>query len=1266
MTESLPLSLSQLEVWRDQCAWPGSAHLNLGGTAFFEGSLDLERLRAALAQLVVENAALRLVLRADGTQQLLPEFEPELQLIDFSDQPDPRDAMRQWWQDWMRQPFAVTDAPPWRFALLRASATLHGGTIQFHHLIMDGWGTTQVMRRWSEIYNRPDAQPAAPPDLSYLRFVEESHAYRASDAFVRDAAWWRAQLPSLPPPMLPRRRSVTRTHGLAAAHLVVETIARADYDALSRHAGSLHITPFNFFLAAIALYFARVGSHEQVLIGVPSLNRGGRRYRDTMGMFVGVLGVGVRVDPAMTAAELVAATGATMRGALRHARYPLSELARELEVVRAGREGLFDVLLSFERQDYQVAFGDAELVDSRQLFSGTARYPLGITVCEFHARQDLELVLEASDACFSQDEAAQLAARIWRIVQALAAQPQARVDAIPLLSDQERTRIIDARHASVICHPQPGTYIAAFEAQVARQPDATCLVWDGGQMDYRSVDARANRLAHRLVALHAGRDRIVAIAMPRSPELVVAMLAVAKAGAAYLPLDPDAPVARLATVLQDSGALALLVQQADWDRLAPLHAQTLVGGWSQDVAQADTSKAPATPASGDLAYVLFTSGSTGRPKGVMIEHAALSRRLAWLTRSWAVTSADRSAMATQATFDPSLIEWCLPLVNGASIALAPPGRLLPRSLREFAQRHVVTIMAFVPSTLAGFLDATAGAPGLALRVACSGGEVLAPELARRYLAGTRARLFNVYGPTEACIFATAWECSAGHAADVLPVGLPVDDTRIYVLDRQLQVVPDGVVGEVFIGGRALARGYLNRAELTANAFVDDPFQPGERIYRTGDSGWLDVQGCLYFLGRLDRQVKLRGYRIELGEIEAALLAIEGVTQAAADKVEQNGQPALHAWVASSGPDDHDRLQRALRVRLPDYMVPSAIMVLPQLPTTGSGKVDYAALPPVVPRLPRSAGRGPANQREADLLALWETELERSGLSVQDNFFDAGGDSLAAIAILAGAERLLQRRIPLYLLTENPTVERLAAALEQQVVQPGILVPMSAGLTGKTLYLAASGHGDLLRFQTLARALDGICDLVMLQPPVDTPFKRIKELAAMYAQAVQEHADGQALVAGFSIGGIAALETVRALEQRGSPVKGLILIDTVYPRMLWGGSFYWRLFSALVRLFRLQELSINGRRLGAMVKDAGLVGQVMAMGGYRVAPILAQTTLIKTSGLLGWERPLFGSWKKLMGESLQQRRVAGLHGSIFAAGQVGDLVVVLADVWRQLR
>ena len=1262
---TLPLSLSQREVWRDQCAWPGSAHLMIGGGGFLYGPFDIARCKLAVAMLAAENDALRLAPLQNGSQSMLAHFDPAVEVVAISAEADPRQSMEAWWQDGVSRPFLFDGTPPWRFAVLRAHDRMHGLVMQFHHVVMDGWGASLVMRRWSEIYTLLESgEGPVPSDVpSYRQFIDESNQYAGSDAFERDQAYWRAQIPGLPPTAIERRVGDARQHGLALAHMEVRPIARVDYDFLVRQAVEQSTTAFNFFLTGLVLYLARTGDLRNVLVGVPTLNRGGRRYRQTPGMFVGVLVLNIQFAPGMTAGELVAAVGAAMRGALRHPRYPLSELGRSLEVLRSGRDGLFDVLLSFERQDYAVSFGGTDLVDSRQLFSGIARYPLGVTVCEFHEEQDIELVLEGSDGHFGANEMAPLANRLWHIVQALAAEPAARVDDVSILPPHEQYELVHGRHAKIVQHGVTQPFIALFERHAALQPLATSLVWDGGRMDYRTLDLRANQLAHRLVALGAGRDRIVAVAIARSPDLVVSVLAIAKAGAAFLPLDPDAPVARLAGILEESGALAMLIQEDSWERLAHLHARTVVTGWHQALVDIPAQGPPVKPAPQDLAYVLFTSGSTGRPKGVMVEHATLSRRLAWLSRVYGVDASDRSALATQATFDPSLIELCLPLVHGASIALAPAGRLRPEAVAEFAIRHAVTIMAFVPSTLSGFLDAAANRAELKLRVACCGGEVLSPELARRYRSGTRARLFNVYGPTEACIFATAWECEDTSGTAALPIGTPVDDTRIYVLDAQLRHLPYGVAGEIFIGGDTLARGYLNRPELTREAFMEDPFRPGARMYRSGDRGWIASDGQLHFMGRLDRQVKLRGYRIELGEIEAAILAVEGVTQAAVKLVERNGRPVIHAWVATTSGHGPDSLQRVLRVRLPDYMIPGAMHVLPALATGTAGKIDYDALPEIPDQLPAMLTRGPRSNLERDLLALWEEVLDRRPLTVHDNFFDAGGDSLAAMSILTGAERLLERKVPLYLLTEHPTVERLVLALEAEIRQPGVMVDFGPSISHVPLYLAASGHGDLMRFQTLAQAMAGVCDLRMLQPPAAGTIRRIADLATLYADGIQAQRLEPCFIAGFSVGGIAALETARLLKQRGVPVRGLILIDTVYPKAVWGGTFYWRVFGWLVRNLRIQDLSINGRRLGAMFKDPGLVGQVMAMSGYRVSAFPGPMILIKTSGLSRWDRALFGSWRKLMGRDLSERLVAGLHGSIFESRNVAELAALLSGIVR---
>ena len=1267
--EDLGLSLSQREVWLDQRTWSGSAHLNIGGCCFLQGPLDVPRFKQSLAMLVAESEALRLTPLVDGHQMLLEHARVNLEVLDMGAEAHPKEAMRAWWQQQMTVPFVLDGTPPWRFTLLRGHDTLHGLTIQFHHLVMDGWGTTQVGRRWSEIYNALEAGgvPDLPGGPSYRQFIEESNQYHQSPAFERDAAYWRGQMPVLPPALIERRYASTRKHELPAAHMGVQRIPRDAYERLLKVAGERGSSAFNFFLTALVLYFGRVSNRQDIVVGVPSLNRGGRRFNDTLGMFVGVMPVTVQMVPGMSLGGLLAAVGTAMRSALRHPRYPLSELGRTLEVARNRRDGLFDLLLSFERQDYAVSFGAAELVESRQLFSGKARFPLGVTVCEFHADQDLELALEASAACFAEGEVELLGRRLWHLVEAAMGAPETLLDSIPLLPRDEHWMVVDGLHKDVAAMAVVQPFVVQFEHHAGLRPESNALVWDEGEgvgeMDYGTLDTVATHLAWRLLAVGAGKDQVIAVVMDRSPDWVVAMLAIAKTGAAFLPLDPEAPLARLSAILEDAGAIAVLVQPQAQERLGSLHPRTLHVDWKQalaEVAQHGPRRLTVQPAADDLAYVLFTSGSTGRPKGVMIEHGTLARRLGWLSRAYAVEWHDRSAQATQVTFDPSLIELLLPLVHGASVALPPPGRLLPESLADFAVRHRVTIMAFVPSTLSRFLDSAGHRKDLKLRVACCGGEVLSPELAQRFLKETGGRLYNVYGPTETAIFATAWECENHRTDTALPIGRPIDDTRIYVLDHALRPMPLGVPGEIYIGGEAIARGYLNRPELDVQVFLPDPYRPGRRMYRTGDRGWLGSDGNLHFLGRLDRQVKLRGYRIELGEIESALSAIEGVLQAAAKLIERKGRSQIHAWVAATGNPSAESLQAVLRMRLPDYMVPSGISILPGLPASVAGKTDYDALPD--PSHVASANQArKANRRyEAELLALWEDVLDTRPITVFDNFFDLGGDSLAAVTMLTSIEKLVGRKVPMYLITEHPTIESLAVALAEKSQGPSVMLNLGADTGRVPLYVAASGHGDLLRFQNLARALGNACEVHMLQPPFTEPIARIHDLATLYADAIQAHGKRPGFLAGFSVGGIAALEASRLLQQRGLPVRGLFLIDTTYPASRLGGTAFWRFSGWLVKRFRIQELSLNGRRMGAMFNDPGLVSQVMALKGYRPAGFDGPTLLLKSSGLSSWSRWLFRPWRRLMPKHLHEHQIRGLHGSIFEPGNVTELATVIAE------
>ncbi|PKO35793.1 MAG: hypothetical protein CVU34_00750 [Betaproteobacteria bacterium HGW-Betaproteobacteria-7] len=1253
----LPLSLSQQEVWLDQRAWPDSTHLNIGGAGFIDGPFDLALFRRALQQLVAENEALRLVPLVEGGQLLLPEWPAELDMVDVSAAGEPLLAMRNWWGRRIAEPFAFDGRPPWRFALLRHSEQLHGLSIQFHHLIMDGWGTSRIMQRWAELYNALAAGLPAPAtnDPGYRRFIAESIDYRSSPAFIKDGEFWAEQLPRLPPPLFIRRFPAATGGQLPSAHLHCQALPRSVFAGLATFAAEQGTTAFALLIAVFAAYLGRAGeAREEVIIGLPSLNRGGKRYRDTPGMFVGVFPLVVRLAPRMNFGQLLQAVSLALKAAVRHQRYPLSELARRLELIRHRRDSLFDVLFSFERQDYDLHFGAGKSFGACQTFSGLARYPLGITLCEFQAGQDVELHLEASPEFFSAAELGWLGQRLAHLADSLVSDTERPLDEFPLIAPEELAALQGLAGSPLSSGLGEASYVEQFRRQAVLNPQACALLRAGCRLDYAVLDGWSDALAGRLHDLGAGPNKIVALAIERSPAMVAALLAIGKAGAAFLPLDPDAPLARLAGILADAGAIALLVQPELAGRFATLSVRQMLVGEPE---VADSPLALPPPAAASLAYVLYTSGSTGRPKGVMVSHRALAVRLAGISRLFAVTPADCSGQVTQLPFDPSLIELLVPLINGARIALPSPGRLAPLAIGPFVAEHGVTMMALVPSTLRGLLDSLPDGQPCTLRVACCGGETLSPELAGRLQQQTSAQLFNVYGPTEALIFATAWDCSQPLPADSLPIGRAIDGARILLLDEKGNPRPFGVIGEICIGGAGLADAYLNQPAATRTAFIADPFVPGARLYRSGDLGWLADDGLLHFVGRRDRQVKLRGYRVELGEIESTLLAIDGVWQAAVKLVDARGGARLQAWVASSL--SADRLRSQLASRLPDYMLPGAIACLLELPLGATGKIAYDLLPAMADEAVERVSRPPSGDRERSLLAIWRVALKNDRLGVNDNFFAAGGDSLAAIDILTGMETLLERPVPLFMLTEHPSVELLAAALapERCDASQDILLPLIHPSGRPAIFLAASGHGDLMRFRRLAGLLGEAADVFMLQPPAGRSIGSIGELAEAYAGCIAEMGR-PALLAGFSVGGIAALETARQLQAGGFPVSHLCLIDTVFPGAILRSAVFWRFLGWSARHLNVQQLSLNGRHLGALLSDRGLLAQIDAIATYRPAPCTVSTSLIKSTGMLRWERWVFRPWRKLFSAGLKEREVPGLHGSLFEAGNIGELARIL--------
>lgn len=1289
----LPLSLSQHQVWLDQQSHPGSAHFNIGGMGFVNGKLDLPQLTAALQQLVDESEALRLLPLTDGRQQLVSHWQqPLLDFYDLSDDPDAEKTAHDWWQASFLRPFILDGQHrPWCITLFRISEQHYGMTAQFHHLVMDGYSVALALRQLGAIYNNlsnspdnnpPESSPIWPPpgQRLYQQFIAESQAYANSDSCKLDGDYWHEILPELPPTLLQKRdgQSSSETNGqstdttLALAHHHYDRIPWSEYQQLQKFAKHHKVTTFHLFIAALAIYFCRTFGKQEIVMGLPVLNRGGKRYKHTLGMYVAVIPLRINIAKTSHINELLPAIAKSLRRAYRYARYPLDKLVRELDMIKQGQDRLFDVVLSFEIHNFDVFFGDAPLQKTQQLCSSVARYPLTVSVCEFYEQSPVDILLESSADYFTAAETKQLGSRLHRLLMQMASTNETSVKQLQLLLDEEYYDQIVGRHADVPQHTDPLPFVVTFEHQAALRPSNIAIRWQSGEINYGSLNQQANRLAHRLMAVGVKKDLIVAVVLPRQAETIMAFLAVAKAGGAFVPLTPDAPTARLQKLIQISGAVAILTGQSSAEQLKVLGLPIIIID-NKDAPQYNSalpSSNPKAPVnSDDLAYLLFTSGSTGTPKGVLMAHAPLARRLAWLARTFAITPKDVALQSIQLTFDPAMIEIFLPLTHGGSIALPPPGQIAPDDIARYAEDFAATHIIFVPTTLRYFNQNAKNHPKLKLRVAISGGEVLHRALAADFVKQTGAQLFNLYGPTEACVFATALRFELNGNDDPLPIGQPVDDTQIYVLDDNLQLLPAGTPGEIFIGGNALARGYISNGtntdnDLTSQRFIADPFMSGQRMYRSGDNGYWNQEGQLCFVNRIDNQIKLRGQRIEPAEIETVLADIAFVLAAAVKKVGNE----LHAWVVLKQPDSmsatqlHNLLCQTLQQQLPEHMVPASFTRLSAMPRQVSGKLDYKALKPSPMLVSEEINNEvpPHNDLEKLLLNLFGQTLQSTSQDISSNFFKAGGDSISALNLLSSIDAQIGQRLPLSLLLQNPTVASLAMAIVQR--QQPLLLDLSQHNGGAPVYLAASGHGDALRFAPLADALGDAFNLHMLQPPIDrgyVAYHSIAELADHYVSMIeQHHHKTPPILAGFSIGGIAALEAARRLVGRGVPIGGLILIDTTYPLWLLRRSAMWRLSGWLVKTLRLQELSINQRTMGSLFGDPGLNSQIEALKSYQPTPFSLPTTLVISSGFNRWHRLLFKPWHKQFNGQLSEQHMAGFHGTLFAAEHVRALANII--------
>jgi amino acid adenylation domain-containing protein len=1050
-----PLSYTQQRLWfLDQLA-PGNPAYHIAFAIRFQGQLHIDVLERSLNEVIRRHEALRTtfsIVEGQPVQVITPCLWLPLKVVDCQSlSREAREAeVQRLATRASQQPFPFSQGPLLRAQLVCLAQQQHILLLTLHHIIADEWSAEvlvqELVRSYKAFLLQDPPLPALP--IQYKDFTHWQRQWLQGDRLETQLAYWTQQLEGAPAVLaLPtdHSRPAVQTYRGARQSLELSHPLTEKLKALSDQAS---VTLFMLLLAAFKTLLYRYTGQEDILVGSPIANRNRRELRGLIGFFVNTLVLRTDLSGNPSFQELLGRVRQVALGAYAHQDVPFDRLVEVLQPERdVSHTPLFQVLFTLRNAPQVEAIPDLVL-SSSEVDCETAQFDLSLIVET--TEQGLTTWLEYNTDLFEAATITRMLGHWQNLLENIVANPQARLSELPLLTAAERHQIIKAWNDTEADYPQDLCIHQWFEAQVERTPDTVAVVFEAQQLTYQELNQRANQLAHYLQQVGVKPERLVGICMERSLEMVVGLLGILKAGGAYVPLDPAYPPERLAFMLADAQVPVLLTQERLMPALPPHQAQTvcLDTHW-----QALANQRQDNPVNGTtpetLAYVIYTSGSTGKPKGVMNTHLGLSNRLLWMQDAYQLTAADCVLQKTPFSFDVSVWEFFWPLMTGTRLVLAKPrGHLDSPYLLHLILQEQITTLHFVPAMLQIFLEE----PGLARcnilkRVICSG-EALPVNLQARFFDRLNADLHNLYGPTEAAIDVTAWTCQRSSHQRTVPIGHPIANTEIYLLDQELRPVPIGVPGELHIGGVGLARGYLNRPNLTNEKFIPDPFssKPGARLYKTGDLACYRLDGSIEFLGRLDHQVKLRGFRIELGEIEAVLIQHPDVQETVVlVREDRPGDKQLVAYVVPK----YDRqpttseLRDNLKGQLPEYMVPSVFMLLDALPLTPNGKVDRRALPAPEGLRPTLAAvyQAPCSEVERAIAKVWQEVLNLEKVGVNDNFFDLGGHSLLLVQVNHKLQELFNRELSIVELFQNSTISSLAQYLSREPKQQLAFQPM---------------------------------------------------------------------------------------------------------------------------------------------------------------------------------------------------------------------------------
>jgi amino acid adenylation domain-containing protein len=1292
-----PLSFAQRRLWFVCECDSEPAIYNLPVRIDLHGQLITAHLQQALGQLVERHAALRTnfqIVAGAPAQVVAPQRMLELSTTDLSAIPEPqRDArLLSVIQDEARRPFDLRNDPLFRARLLTLSARHHVLLLNMHHIVSDGWSIGILLDSMAVIYRglcQGNAAPLPAMPIQYVDYARWQRQWLQGEVLAKLLDYWKQSLDGAPACLeLPtdRPRPAQQSYRGACIEVAFSSELCSRLDMLRRRHG---LTLYMSLLAGYALLLHRHSGQNDLVIGSPASGRARIETEPLVGFLVNMLAVRIAVNPAETVSEFLASVKRTAIEAYSHQDLPFETLVEEIKPLRnLAHAPIYQVAMVLENSPITPVCLPNLSLSWQEVHTGTAQ--LDLTLSLRQAGSQISGTLEYNTDLFDVQTIGQMIEHYRVLLEGLADAPQTPVGQLPMLTLAERQLLLHEWNDTRRPYPANRCVHELFQEQARRSPDAIALICGDIQLTYGQLDARADQLSQYLLERGVGRDSLVAIFMDRSPQVILAMLAVWKSGAAFVALDTQDPAERLDFILSDLGAAALLTQQRLLPRLSspPDQVICLDRDW-EIIAAARSERRPPQLAPDALAHVIYTSGSTGKPKGVEVRHRGIVRLVRG--NNCPKFGADRVYLQISSIcFDASTFEIWAPLLHGGRCVIFDTRVPSPTELQRLIHQHKVTTLFLSSTTFNALQDVAPHALG-GLDELLIGGEALSvPHVHRALALLPHTKIINGYGPTENTTFTTYYPVprSFDLQSSSVPIGRPLANTQIYILDAQRQLLPRGATGEIYVGGDGLARGYHNRPDLTAEHFVPDPFSsdPAARLYKTGDMARYLPDGNIEFLGRVDFQFKLRGHRIEPGEIEWVLERQPAVRHAVVmGRDDTPGDKRLVAYLVLR-PDAGDALpgiKAAVRSQLPEYMVPSAWVLLPQMPLNRSGKLDRNLLPiPTSPPQspPATTSDAPDTELERSLAQIWAQSLHLDHVGIHDNLFEIGGHSLLTVELSAKIEAALGVALPLITFFRAPTVAQLAEELRAKKFAAhtdSIVLLQPSGEKRPPFFCLPGLGGDSVALRAVAEHLGRHRSVYGLQPTnvdgADNPTGTLESIASLHLDALRTvQPDGPYYLVGFSVGGFIAYEMARQLHDAGEQIGMLVLIDTPapgYPRLspapvrailhflemlrqrgAWTTYLKERTKGLLRRVFprqffEFQPLSpVAGSVESAMRRRSIAVRQ--ALRGYRPAPysgpiLLCRAATPKKFAGSHYDDPLLGWGKWAQGE-IHSQPLPGAH------------------------